>query len=113
MLSLYRSWSDTSLLFHEYTNSVKFAKKLSYRRISDILIDLENSGLLISKKSHRGRGGYGKSYRLVESPDLIGNAIHSRWWTDQVIVRDLYNDSSEYKEKFGYRVAKQFVSNLS
>lgn len=113
VLSLYRKWADTSHIFHEYANSVDFIKQLSYRRISDILVDFEDSGLLISKKSHRGRGGYGKSYRLVESPDLVGNTINSRWWEDKVDDRHFCDDSVGYMEKFGYRFAKQFVSSLS
>ena len=113
VLSLYKNWTDTSDVFYEYTKSVDFLKQLSYRRVSDMLVELENSGLLVSKKSHRGHAGYGKSYRLVESPDFVGNAIHSHWWEDKVLDRRLCDDSLEYMEKFGYRFTKQFVSSLS
>ncbi|MDE1817949.1 MAG: hypothetical protein KGI19_05050 [Thaumarchaeota archaeon] len=49
----------------------KGAKPLSYRRVSELLTDLENTGFVVSQTSSKGRHGYGTQYKLV---------ILLRWW---------------------------------
>ena len=74
----------------EKKNSV-FASKnsnpLSYRRISDLLVELENSGLLVSRAYSRGRNGYGKEYKLKISPELVGPSIDKEWFDSILSIR--------------------------
>lgn len=74
-------FNSTSKIFDNYKIArPKSVPELSYRRISEILTDIENTGLITSQISSKGRGGYGKQYKLVFSPDLVGPAMDSDWW---------------------------------
>lgn len=74
-------WHSTSVLYNQYTKLVpKGTKTLSYRRVSDLLTELENTGLVISQTSSKGRRGYGSQYKLTASPEIVGRAISEEWW---------------------------------
>ena len=60
---------------------------LSYRRVSDLLVELENSGLVVSRAYSRGRNGYGKEYKLKISPELVGPSIDSEWFDSILRIR--------------------------
>jgi archaeal cell division control protein 6 len=78
-------WHSTSVLYKQYTMIVqKGTKPLSYRRVSDLLTELENSGLVVSQTSSKGRRGYGTQYKLVVSPEMVGPVISREWWEDIV-----------------------------
>ena len=55
-------------------------KPLSYRRVAELLIEIENTGLVISKKVSRGRYGYGSDYKLEMPPGLVGPLVDQKWW---------------------------------
>ncbi|MBI3638990.1 MAG: AAA family ATPase [Thaumarchaeota archaeon] len=75
------SWHSTSTLYNQYAKIVQNGTKpLSYRRVSDLLTDIENTGLVTSQTSSKGRHGYGSSYKLVVSPEMVGIAISKEWW---------------------------------
>ena len=84
------SWSATSNIFKKYCNMVsKEYAALKYRRVSDLLVELENSGMLVSRTYSRGRGGYGKEYKLKLDPALVGPSVD----------RDFYESLVERKAK--------------
>lgn len=69
-------WSATSSVYKKYSDIVtKDQKPLSYRRVADLLVELENSGLLVSRAYSRGRHGYGREYKLKISPEFVGKAV--------------------------------------
>jgi Cdc6-like AAA superfamily ATPase len=71
-----QSWSATSHVFKKYTDIVsKDHTPLKYRRVSDLLVELENTGILVSRAYSRGRGGYGKEYKLKVDPDIVGPSV--------------------------------------
>lgn len=80
-------WYYTSTIYDEYVEAAKSRlKPLSYRRISEILVDIENTGLVTSQTHSRGRHGYGTLYKLLFPPEMVGAAISKEWW-DSVVQR--------------------------
>jgi hypothetical protein len=60
-------WHSTSALYRQHHFKVAKEEKrplLSHRRVSDLLAELENSGLAVSRTSWQSRHGYGRQYRL-------------------------------------------------
>jgi cell division control protein 6 len=92
------SWSATSSIYKKYSNLISNDKPLSYRRVSDLLVELENSGLVVSRAYSRGRNGYGKEYKLNVSPDLVGPAIGKDWFAGIVKARNAKDDIERYKK---------------
>jgi cell division control protein 6 len=84
-------WCATSVVYKKYCLIIsKEFKPLSYRRIVDLLVEVENSGLVVSRTISRGRHGYGNEYKLKLSPDLVGPSISSKWW--ESVVKKKRND---------------------
>jgi len=66
-------WHSTSTVYNQYRHITPNENKpLTYRRISKLLNELENMGLVISHTSSKGRRGYGTQYKLVVPPEVIG-----------------------------------------
>jgi len=83
-------WSATSSVYRKYSDIVaKNQKPLSYRRVADLLVELENSGLLVSRAYSKGRHGYGREYKLKISPELVGKSVDE----------EFLNSLMEQKEK--------------
>lgn len=81
-------WYPTSVLYKQYCSMLEKGKKpLSYRRVSGLLTELENTGLVISQTSSKGRHGYGTQYKLVISPEMVGKAISEKWWNGLVAAK--------------------------
>lgn len=88
------AWHSTSTLYNQYrTILAKDAKPLGYRRVSELLTELENTGLVISQTSSHGRHGYGTQYKLGVSPGMVGKAVDSEWW-DGLVKQKLEHESS-------------------
>jgi cell division control protein 6 len=74
------AWHATSTLYEDYCYSLHAKKQrtLSYRRVSELLCELENTGLVVSRKASLGRYGYGRLYRLAVHPEVAGNCCYPR-----------------------------------
>lgn len=74
-------WCTTSEIYKQYCKEiVKGQKELGYRRVTEILTDIQNSGLVVSQPMAKSNGGYGRGYKLVVEPKMIGDACYpSRW----------------------------------
>lgn len=72
------SWHSTSTLYQEYCRDLldKRARPVSYRRVSELLTELENTGLVVSRKTSLGRYGYGRLYRLAVHPEVAGRCCY-------------------------------------
>ena len=78
-------WHYTSTLYNQYRHIIgKDTKPLTYRRMSELLTELENMGLVISHTSSKGRHGYGTQYKLVVPPETVGKVCFPDWWSDLV-----------------------------
>jgi len=94
-----QSWAATSSIYKKYTEIVsKDDKPLSYRRISDLLVELENSGLVVSRAYSRGRNGYGKEYKLKVSPELVGPEVNQEFY-ESLIKRKVEIDRNKEIQK--------------
>lgn len=92
-------WHSTSTLYERYCQLVQEGTRtLTYRRVSELLTELENTGFVVSQTSSKGRHGYGTQYRLTVSPDIVGRAISKEWW-DGVILNKKASDSLEELQK--------------
>ncbi len=78
-------WHSTSVLYKQYCIMVaKDTKPLTYRRVSELLTELENAGIAVSQTSSKGRHGYGTQYKLTVSPEMIGQICFPDWWKNLV-----------------------------
>jgi len=77
---LYKEWHSTSSIFDQYKMLVGDKKSLTYRRISEILTEIGNTGLTISQTSSKGRRGYGTQFKLTVMPEMVGNYCFPEWW---------------------------------
>jgi cell division control protein 6 len=95
-----QSWAATSSIYKKYTEIVsKTEKSLSYRRVSDLLVELENSGLVVSRAYSRGRNGYGKEYKLTVSPDLVGPAVDQEYFDSLVKDKEIMDKTKEIQKE--------------
>jgi archaeal cell division control protein 6 len=81
---LEQDWHTTNDLYKKYKQILN-ENPLSYRRFSDLLRELENSGIVESKKTSKGRGGYNAEFMLAADPDTVGRIIDSKWWEENPV----------------------------
>jgi cell division control protein 6 len=87
-------WHSTSTVYNQYRHIMrKDTKPLTYRRIAELLTELENMGLVTSHTSSKGRHGYGTQYKLVVPPEAIGKVCFPDWWSD-IVQRKIQHDKS-------------------
>jgi cell division control protein 6 len=88
-------WHSTSTVYNQYRHIIteEDTKPLTYRRIAELLTELENMGLVTSHTSSKGRHGYGTQYKLVVPPEAIGKVCFPDWWSD-VVQRKLQHDKN-------------------
>lgn len=103
-INLANCWVSTSSIYDIYVEIVpKNLKSVSYRRVEDLLKEIENSGLVVSHTNSRGRYGFGREYRLVMHPSQIGPLIDQEWWErSKRNFRSWYADF-EYRGKVASR----------
>jgi cell division control protein 6 len=88
------AWHSTSTVYNQYCRILnKDMKPLTYRRIAELLTELENMGLVISHTSSKGRHGYGTQYKLVVPPEAIGKVCFPDWWSG-LVQRKAQHDNS-------------------
>lgn len=104
----------TSSIYKQYCKVLEKGKKpLTYRRIHDILTEMENTGLVKSQTSSRGRYGYGTEYKLVMPPEMVGNAVSKEWWQDVEKIKLEHESSVSLRNSFGtFGKKSSFSKNL-
>jgi archaeal cell division control protein 6 len=82
-------WHSTSTVYNQYRHILsKDTKPLTYRRIAELLTELENMGLVTSHTSSKGRQGYGTQYKLVVPPEVVGRVCaRPEWWSNIVQMK--------------------------
>jgi cell division control protein 6 len=92
-------WHSTSTLYKQYHKIVgNDVKPLTYRRVSELLMELENTGLAVSLTSSKGRHGYGTQYKLTVSPEIAGKICFPKGWKNLVEIK-AEHDSEEQQRK--------------
>src|ERR671915_1677392 len=93
-------WHSTSTVYNQYRYIItNDTKALTYRRIAELLTELENMGFVTSHTSSKGRHGYGTQYKLVVPPEAIGKVCFPDWWSD-LVQRKLQHDKSASSNLF-------------
>ncbi|MGI0087336.1 MAG: Cdc6/Cdc18 family protein [Nitrosotalea sp.] len=93
-------WHYTSTIVQQYRRIwLDGANLLTYRRVSEIIREIENTGFLISQESSRGRRGYGKQYKLTVSPREIGPKMDYNWWRGEVKAKKMHATRVEFMRK--------------
>jgi cell division control protein 6 len=96
-------WHSTSLLYKQYCRIMSEGQKpLSYRRVSELFTELENTGLVISQTSSKGRKGYGTQYKLVIPPDVVGTTCFPDFWKS-IVAKKIAHDAEEEQKKYRIR----------
>jgi len=79
-------WHSTSRIYHQYRKLLpKETKPISYRRISEILTEIKDMGIVVSQTASMGRYGYGTRYRLITPPGMLGRIINKDGWQEIVV----------------------------
>lgn len=110
--ALEKEWHSTMSLYEKYKKYLD-SEPVSYRRFSELLKDLENTGLLISKTGSKGQKGYSSEFQLVIDPQIIGEIIDKKWWTENVVkpktALDKLHDSGIKKSSPQYAAYRAII----
>jgi cell division control protein 6 len=99
-----QSWGATSNIFKKYADIVsKDHTPLKYRRVSDLLVELENTGILVSRAYSRGRNGYGKEYKLKVDPSLVGPSVGEEFYDSLVQKKTSLDEIKELQKSMKSR----------
>lgn len=99
-----KSWHFTSTLYEQFCKNEHIGVKLlGYRRVSELLVELENCGVAESKKSLNGRHGNGVQYRLTYPAELVGKACLPELWRDKVESKKGIRPEN-YEDDFGEEI---------
>lgn len=77
-------WHSTMSLYEKYKEYIQ-SEPVSYRRFSELLKDLENTGLVISNTRSKGQKGYSSEFQLVVDPRIVGELINKEWWEENIV----------------------------
>jgi archaeal cell division control protein 6 len=90
-------WHSTSTVYNQYRHILsRDTKPLTYRRIAELLTELENMGLVTSHTSSKGRQGYGTQYKLVVPPEVVGRVCaRPEWWSNIVQMKTQHDKEAD------------------
>ena len=106
-------WCATSSIYNKYSKLLTNEQKpLSYRRIVDLLVEIENSGLVDSKTISKGRHGYGNEYKLKLSPKLVGPYVDEKWWKSIMEQKTIRDRAEQSLPTFGNSSFEKSLKNV-
>ncbi|CUR50895.1 Cell division control protein 6 family protein [Nitrosotalea devaniterrae] len=77
-------WQSTAIIYKQYQNFISRhsgkIKPVGYRRVAELLNELENTGFTVSQTGSKGRHGYGTQHKLTVDPEIIVNTIIPSMW---------------------------------
>lgn len=110
-----KDWHTTMSIYESYKKHVN--QEVSYRRFSDLLKDLENSGLLVSSTRSKGQNGYNSEFKLAFDMQILISMIDKTWWKENVVElknnKNTLNAKSPKKDDplyYGYVYAKKLAN---
>jgi len=83
---LEKTWHSTTSLYETYKKMIG-KNPVTYRRFSELLKDLENTGIVDPHTSSKGRKGYKTEYIMRVLPEIVGTAIDKEWWQENVVKK--------------------------
>ncbi len=106
-------WHSTSELYKQYQKIISSdSRQISYRRFSEMLVELVNSGIAVSQTVSKGRHGYGSQFKLTVDPTLIGNSCFPDWWPSVEKSKAVKDDLKRTKDMWSFRGRKSRLGNL-
>jgi len=107
-------WHSTSELYRQYQIVLpKKSRPISYRRFSEMLVELVNSGITVSQTLSKGRHGYGSQFKVTADPMLIGTSCFSDWWVSVVEAKVSHDTSKKYSNIQSSGKRSYAMSNFS
>jgi cell division control protein 6 len=89
-------WHSTMHIFERFRKLLSPGSTLiTYRRVSELLVDLHNTGILSSSTTSEGRNGYSSKYRLNMDPNQIGEFVDKERWKKE---RDRFENDKKGEE---------------
>ncbi|QLH04207.1 hypothetical protein C5F49_01935 [Nitrosopumilus oxyclinae] len=96
-----KQWHYTSAIEKVYSNVLPEDKKnLGYRRVSDLLNELAQAGILESSTKTLGRYGSGKMYRLKFPADIIGKYFPEKFVLWEQMKNEYYSVNHDPDVKY-------------
>lgn len=106
-------WHSTSELYKQYQKiASKESHQISYRRFSEMLVELVNTGIAVSQTTSKGRYGYGSQFKLAAEPSMIGNSCFPDWWTGVENAKTSHEATKKRQELFSYGRRTPHLKNL-
>ncbi len=106
-------WHSTSELFKQYQKiTAPGIRQISYRRFSEMLVELANSGIAVSQTISKGRHGYGSQFKLTVDPDIIGNSCFPDWWPNVIKTKISQDTLKKTQDVWSFRGRKSRLGNL-
>ncbi len=108
-----QDWHSTSTIYGQYSLIIsKDERKLTYRRVSELLTELENTGLVVSHTSSKGRHGYGTQYKLAVAPAVVGKTCFPDWWKGTEEKKKLHESELEERKMFKQKRKNSLFPNM-
>ena len=101
-----KDWHTTMSIYESYKKYSDLVP-VSYRRFSELLTDLGNSGILASNTSSKGQNGYNSEFKFAVDLQTIIDMLNETWWKENVknpkTTLDNLNATRVKKSDPGYR----------
>jgi archaeal cell division control protein 6 len=94
-----QGWHSTSTLYNQYMLLARAVRHVTYRRFSQLLREVVNMGLAVSRTGSKGRYGYGTEYKLTVPPHMVGYRFDREWWLGlqkEKQKHELYSRNNKY-----------------
>lgn len=83
-----QDWHSTARIYSQYKQFIPSKiKPLGYRRISELLIDLENTGIVKYHTASRGKYGRDTRFKIMDLPETVGETCFSDAWKKVVLKK--------------------------
>ncbi len=80
-----KDWHTTMSIYESYKKYSDLVP-VSYRRFSELLTDLKNSGILVSNTSSKGQNGYNSEFKFAVDLQTIIDMLDEQWWKENVQI---------------------------
>lgn len=90
-----KQWHSTAAIYKQYqmVNSVANAQKpVGYRRVAELLNELENTGFTVSQTGSKGKYGYGTQHKLTIDPEIMIKSIYPAIWENLVANKTKFDE---------------------
>lgn len=80
-----KDWHTTQSIYESYKKYSDLTP-VTYRRFSELLTDLGNSGILVSSTSSKGQNGYNSEFKFAVDLQTIIDMLDKTWWKENVQI---------------------------